>query len=55
MGKAFDVIDEADTSKYFETIYALLDHVSPQYRQSFGDALMQKLAMLEGDPEGETQ
>lgn len=33
-------------SKYYETMYALLDSVSPGYTQSFGEALMQKLASL---------
>lgn len=46
-GKQFDVIDqEEEGSKYFETIYALLDSISPGYRNTFGDTLIQKLQGL---------
>lgn len=37
-----DVISE----KYFETPYALLDQLSPMYRQAFGDSLVSKLLLL---------
>ena len=39
--------DESAYSTHFETIYALLDNVSPEYRNSFGDALMRKLSQLQ--------
>ncbi|XP_054162452.1 GSK3B-interacting protein-like [Oppia nitens] len=32
-----------DRTVYYETPYALLDNISPKYRQSFGDQLAQKL------------
>ncbi|XP_074661704.1 GSK3B-interacting protein-like [Tubulanus polymorphus] len=44
-GKEFDIIDDYK-SRYYETIYALLDHVSPGYRNTFGDALTAKLNIL---------
>ncbi|KAK6171210.1 hypothetical protein SNE40_019448 [Patella caerulea] len=47
VGLCFDTIDDNEHSQHFETIYSLLDSVSPGYRQTFGDALMKKLAMLE--------
>lgn len=41
----FDKI-ETENSKCYETIYALLDDLSPGYRNSFGDTLAMKLASL---------
>jgi hypothetical protein len=37
---------EDSNYEYFETIYSLLDSVSPQYRNSFGKSLMDKLKLL---------
>ncbi len=37
-----DLCDE----DYFETPYALLDKLSPMYRQAFGDSLVSKLMEL---------
>jgi len=34
-------------SRYYETIYSLLDNVSPEYRFSFGEALTKRLADLQ--------
>lgn len=34
-------------SRYYETIYSLLDNVSPEYRFSFGEALKKRLADLQ--------
>ncbi|XP_064628523.1 GSK3-beta interaction protein-like [Lineus longissimus] len=48
VGKSFDSIED-DDSKYFETIYALLDNISPGYRHTFGDALLAKLNMLQAE------
>ena len=31
---------------YFETPYSLLDSISPAYRQSFGDNLLEKLNQI---------
>jgi len=38
----FDSIQDVNT-KYFETIYALLDNISPLYRDSFSKSLAEKL------------
>lgn len=46
MGRQFDTIAEAELSRYFETIYALLDTISPEYRLSFGEALAERLTQL---------
>lgn len=40
-------------SRYYETIYALLDSVSPGYSQSFGEALVQKLSSLRSAVDGD--
>ncbi|RWS25542.1 GSK3-beta interaction protein-like protein [Leptotrombidium deliense] len=42
---SFDTI--AECSNYFETIYSLLDSISTLYRQSFGNALIDKLNQIE--------
>ncbi|XP_033741556.1 GSK3-beta interaction protein-like [Pecten maximus] len=47
VGNKFNIVDETASSQYFETIYALLDHHSPKYRKSFGDALLRKLENLQ--------
>jgi len=54
VGKAYDVVEAETESPFYETIYALLDHVSPEYRNSFGDALMNKLIQLQ-NAEGEAK
>ncbi|GAB1599698.1 GSK3-beta interaction protein-like [Argonauta hians] len=46
VGHDFDVHD-VKNGKYFETIYSLLDHVSPEYRNSFGDVLLSKLQKVQ--------
>lgn len=46
IGNDFNEIDDFNTSRYFETIYSLLDHVSLEYRNSFGDALLSRLQSL---------
>jgi len=38
---------EAEASRYYETIYALLDTISPEYRLSFGEALADRLTQLQ--------
>ena len=40
-----------ETGQYFETIYSLLDSVSPEYRKTFGDVLMDKLSRLQNQQE----
>ena len=47
VGKQFDTITETESSQYYETIYALLDNVSPGYRCSFGEALSERLKQLQ--------
>ena len=47
IAQRYDHFDDKDQSQYFETIYSLLDHHSPQYRSSFGDTLMGKLQQLQ--------
>ena len=44
VGKAFDINEiSPEASKYFETAYALMDCLSPVYRESFGTSLAHKL------------
>lgn len=48
VGRNFDVMDDdAEASSYYETIYSLLDSISPEYRNTFGDTLAQKLQGLQ--------
>jgi len=49
VGRQFDSIDESEVSRYFETIYALLDTISPEYRLSFGEALSKRLIQLQDE------
>lgn len=51
VGRTFNTIDDTPQSKYYETIYALLDQVSPKYRNSFGDTLLRKLENLQKQSE----
>ena len=54
VGEKFDDNQEENkTSKYYETMYALLDSISPGYTQSFGEALVQKLSSLQVDVDGD--
>ena len=39
------------SDNYFETPYALLDTLSPLYRQAFGDSLVSKLMLLHSSQE----
>ncbi|XP_028849110.1 GSK3-beta interaction protein [Denticeps clupeoides] len=43
---AFDRVDESLSSQYHETVYSLLDSISPGYREAFGNALLQRLERL---------
>ncbi|XP_039303752.1 GSK3-beta interaction protein isoform X2 [Solenopsis invicta] len=43
VGNRYDDTSNADNIERFETPYSLLDFVSPQYRNSFGNALLDKL------------
>ncbi|ESO10749.1 hypothetical protein HELRODRAFT_152723, partial [Helobdella robusta] len=47
VGRQYDNISGEDSTKYYETIYAFLDDVSPLYRVCFSDALAEKLKKLE--------
>ncbi|XP_032883380.1 GSK3B-interacting protein isoform X2 [Amblyraja radiata] len=42
----FDQVDESLSMQYHETIYSLLDSLSPAYRDAFGNALLQRLEAL---------
>ncbi|XP_029973226.1 GSK3-beta interaction protein [Salarias fasciatus] len=46
VGYAFDQVDEDLSSQYHETVYSLLDTLSPGYREAFGNALLQRLERL---------
>ena len=46
VGYAFDQVDEDLNTQYHETIYSLLDKLSPGYREAFGNALLQRLEQL---------
>ncbi|KAM3855795.1 GSK3B-interacting protein [Vipera latastei] len=45
----FDQVDDSLQNPYHETVYSLLDSVSPAYREAFGNALLQRLEALESD------
>ena len=50
VGSTYDSVQDADkTLPYYETIYALLDKHSPQYRLTFGEALADKLQLLQNE------
>ncbi|KAM6461677.1 GSK3B-interacting protein [Liasis olivaceus] len=49
VGYAFDQMDESLQNPYHETVYSLLDSVSPAYREAFGNALLQRLEALKSD------
>ncbi|XP_035023328.1 GSK3-beta interaction protein isoform X2 [Hippoglossus stenolepis] len=46
VGYAFDQVDEDLSNQYHETVYSLLDSLSPGYREAFGNALLQRLERL---------
>ncbi|XP_063353000.1 GSK3-beta interaction protein [Pelmatolapia mariae] len=46
VGYTFDQVDENLTTQYHETVYSLLDTLSPGYREAFGNALLQRLERL---------
>uniref|UniRef100_A0A671RWP2 GSK3-beta interaction protein-like n=1 Tax=Sinocyclocheilus anshuiensis TaxID=1608454 RepID=A0A671RWP2_9TELE len=46
VGHGFDQVDEELSSQYHETVYSLLDSLSPGYREAFGNALLQRLERL---------
>lgn len=46
VGYAFDQVDENLSTQYHETVYSLLDKLSPGYREAFGNALLQRLERL---------
>lgn len=47
--KGFRIINSnaCENSEYYETIYSLLDAMSPQYRVQFSSALSRKLSEIE--------
>ncbi|XP_067222795.1 GSK3-beta interaction protein isoform X3 [Chanodichthys erythropterus] len=46
VGHTFDQVDEGLNTQYHETVYSLLDSLSPGYREAFGNALLQRLERL---------
>ncbi|KAG7511396.1 hypothetical protein JOB18_048895 [Solea senegalensis] len=46
VGYAFNQVDEDLNNQYHETVYSLLDTLSPGYREAFGNALLQRLERL---------
>ncbi|XP_040055359.1 GSK3-beta interaction protein [Gasterosteus aculeatus] len=46
VGYAFNQVDEDLNTQYHETVYSLLDKLSPGYREAFGNALLQRLERL---------
>uniref|UniRef100_A0A3B3RC89 Gsk3b interacting protein n=1 Tax=Paramormyrops kingsleyae TaxID=1676925 RepID=A0A3B3RC89_9TELE len=46
VGYQFDQVNENLSSQYHETVYSLLDSLSPGYREAFGNALLQRLERL---------
>lgn len=49
VGFAFDQIEPRCCSQYHETVYSLLDSLSPAYREAFGNALLRRLEALNRD------
>ncbi|OCT68291.1 GSK3-beta interaction protein [Xenopus laevis] len=49
VGYAYDHLAEGLCSQYHETVYSLLDSISPAYREAFGNALLQRLEALKRD------
>ncbi|KAM8780757.1 GSK3B-interacting protein isoform 2-T3 [Rhynchonycteris naso] len=49
VGYAFDQVDDHLHTPYHETVYSLLDTLSPAYRDAFGNALLQRLEALKRD------
>uniref|UniRef100_A0A8C9LBF4 GSKIP domain-containing protein n=1 Tax=Pavo cristatus TaxID=9049 RepID=A0A8C9LBF4_PAVCR len=45
----FDQTDDSLQNPYHETVYSLLDTLSPAYREVFGNALLQRLEALKRD------
>lgn len=46
VGYAFNHVNEDLNTQYHETVYSLLDKLSPGYREAFGNALLQRLERL---------
>lgn len=46
VGYAFNQVNEDLSTQYHETVYSLLDKLSPGYREAFGNALLQRLESL---------
>ncbi|KAL0969109.1 hypothetical protein UPYG_G00222710 [Umbra pygmaea] len=47
VGYAFDQVDDSLSNQYHETVYSLLDSLSPGYREAFGNALLKRLERLQ--------
>jgi hypothetical protein len=51
VGNAYDSRAEL-SNRYFETPYALLNHISPSYSVSFGNLLLKKLERMQTQDNG---
>ena len=49
MSNRLDAVEGNLDMRHFETMYALLDQISPGYVKSFGESLASKLAEIKDD------
>lgn len=54
VGYAFDQVEDHLQTPYHETVYSLLDTLSPAYREAFGNALLQRLEALKRDGQSDS-
>ncbi|XP_041942271.1 GSK3-beta interaction protein isoform X1 [Alosa alosa] len=47
VGRTFDQVDESQRWPHHETVYSLLDSLSPGYRDAFGNELLRRLERLQ--------
>lgn len=46
VGEAHNEVTDSDEARVFETVYALMEHISPSYPQQFGGKLTSSLEQL---------
>ena len=49
VGDGFDRMNKESENLIYETVFSLMDHISPNYRASFNDELSQRLKGLQSD------
>uniref|UniRef100_A0A8C5MZW7 GSK3B interacting protein n=1 Tax=Leptobrachium leishanense TaxID=445787 RepID=A0A8C5MZW7_9ANUR len=54
VGNAFDRVDEGSQNQYHETVYSMLDSLSPAYRDAFGNALLRRLEALKSERQSDS-